>query len=128
MDNPRDSGLLARHGAVWLTMLGMAVGGISWVLGLAGQVDNQREQIVALQAEVANRRGAMNLIEGVQRDVARLERAQERIVEELEVREVYKETLVRLSEHLRTVDERLQQLERAAGRRSEHEAPTERPR
>ena len=74
MDNPRDSNVFNKYGAVWLTMLGMAVGGISWVFGLAGKVESNQEQIAALQEEVANRRGAMSLIESVQRDVARLER------------------------------------------------------
>jgi predicted nucleic acid-binding Zn-ribbon protein len=104
-------------------MAAMAVAGISWALGLAGKVESQQEQIAALQAEVANRRGAMNLIEGAQRDLARLEREIEQIQQTLErTRQVasdYKIKIAQMDEHLEAVDERLLQVERAFGWRSE---------
>jgi peptidoglycan hydrolase CwlO-like protein len=118
-----ESSPMFRHGAVWLTMLGMAVGGIWWAAGLAGKVENQQAQISALQAEVANRRGVIDLVENVQRDVARLERAQDRLHEEVDKRadegEGYKELIARMAEHLRTLDERMAQVERSFGWRAE---------
>lgn len=113
------NGILARHGAVWLTMVGMAVGGISWALGLAAKVDSQQEQIAALQAEVANRREAMALIEGNQKDIARNEAAIDELKRILELRGTIRETFARITEHLRTLDERVVQLERALGWRGE---------
>ena len=130
MDNPRDSSLVVRHGAVWLTMLGMAVGGIWWAAGLAGKVENQQAQIAALQATVSERSSVLNKIEGIERDVARLETRQERIHEDLDgfqsQREDYREIIGRQGEHLEATDARLErmddrlvQVERMLGWRSE---------
>ena len=72
MENSRNSSLVVRHGAVWLTMLGMAVGGIWWAAGLAGKVENQQVQISVLQATVSERSRVLNLVESMQRDVTKI--------------------------------------------------------
>ena len=68
-----NGAIRAVHGAVWIALIGMAVGGISWAVGLAGKVENQQEQIAALQANVSRAARCMDFIEIMQRDVARLE-------------------------------------------------------
>ena len=93
-------------------MLGMAVGGISWVLGLAGKVESNQEQIAALQAEIANRRGAMSLIESVQRDITRIEVEIDELQRVLDLRGNIREAFARITEHVRTLDERIVHLER----------------
>ena len=96
-----SDGPLARHGAVWITMLGMAAGGIYWLAALFEKVENQQVQIASLQG-VANRRGAMDAIGNIQEDIVRLERGHDRLHEELDKRgmerEDYKEAIARMAE------------------------------
>jgi hypothetical protein len=123
MENSHSPGLFVRHGAVWLTMLGMAVGGIWWAAGLAGKVENQQIQIIALQAAFSERGKVVNQVEGMQRDVTRLENRQEQIREELDERSEYEQVIARQGAHIEALDmrmgrmdERLLQVERAFGR------------
>ena len=67
----------------------------------------------------------MDAIGNIQEDIVRLERGHDRLHEELDKRgmerEDYKEAIARMAEHLRTVDDRLVQAERALGWRDHYQ-------
>ena len=128
MEDSRSSSLFNRPGAgVWVAIVSLTLSGIVWLLQLAGKVETQQVQITALQATVSARTQVLNLVEGMQKDVSRLETRQEQIREELEgfrsQREDYREIIGRQGEHMEAtdhrlgrVDDRLLQVERMLGR------------
>ena len=105
METQRDSSLLSKYGALWVAVLTLAVGGIWWAAALSGDVQG-------LKDEVERRRSAMAMIEGNQRDIARLEAAIDEIETLLDRRVDVRGEFERVKEHLRTLDERMVQLER----------------
>ena len=118
--------MLARHATLWLAFLLQAGTIIWWAAGVTGKLENQQAQIAALQATANERGKVVALIDGIQRDITRLDVRQEQIRLELDKRgderDDYKEVLARQGEHIEAVDgrmgrvdDRLIQVERAFG-------------
>ena len=102
---PAKNGTLVRHGALWLALLMQAGASIWWAAGISGDVRTLKE-------EIERRRGAMAIIEGIHKDVARLENKIARIEEILDRRGDWRAKIAQIEEHLRTLDDRVVGLEK----------------
>ena len=100
------------NAATWITMLLLAVSGhLAWSAGSPGRSRTSRCRSRHCRRPCPRRTQVMNLVESMQRDVARLENRQEQIREELEgfrrQREDYREVIGRQGEHMEATDQRL---------------------
>lgn len=99
------NGTLARYGALWLALLAQFGASIWWAAGISSDVKTMRE-------EIESRRGALAIIDGIQRDVDRIEEELTRVDKILEIRGDLRAKLAQIEEHLRTLDDRVVRLER----------------